>query len=566
MIVFRPAEAEADPRVLLRALATRVSASPSTHASTVEWLIDAGVLESAITDVLSPERDGDHHLALLAGRATIAAADALLASWNGLPLTPAREALACVLLAMQSGRLPPHVTTRVPEGFAFYGLYPETYVEAARCFARERAPRDAVCIGLRSIGAPLSALVASTLRSHGCRVLRRTFRPRGRPWDRRIDLEPALSDRLRARRDAWFLVVDEGPGLSGTSMTATAATIAGLGIPDDRIVFFPSRLPDPAARASLWARERWARHSCYRGSFEDAWIRSGRLARSLDVGSLEDISAGRWRAVVFPDARGRPEVQPQFERRKFLARRGDEWLLAKFVGLGEHGRRKHERARRLADAGFAHPVRGFADGFLVTRFEGRPLAHGRPATNALVEKVAAYLSFLRRELPAMGGTEPGVLGEMARENLEEGLHRPWPHSLGSPGVLGSAEPTELDARMLPHEWVRTREGWRKSDATDHHDDHFFPGCTDIAWDVAAACEEIVGEPSRERELVEAVSRATKDGTLARRVVPFRVAYVAHRLAFAELASRSLEAPEGPAWSARATHYRARLRRAIEGTR
>ena len=47
----------------------------------------------------------------------------------------------------------------------------------------------------------------------------------------------------------------------------------------------------------------------------------------------------------------------------------------------------------------------------------------------------------------------------------------------------------IDGRMLPHEWLETRMAIVKADALDHHDDHFFPGCQDIAWDIAGASVE-----------------------------------------------------------------------------
>jgi hypothetical protein len=51
------------------------------------------------------------------------------------------------------------------------------------------------------------------------------------------------------------------------------------------------------------------------------------------------------------------------------------------------------------------------------------------------------------------------------------------------------ETVEIDGRMLPHEWIETPDGWIKTDAIDHHDDHFFPGCQPIAWDRAGASVE-----------------------------------------------------------------------------
>src|SRR3989304_2691983 len=66
--------------------------------------------------------------------------------------------------------LPARIKTRIPEGYAHYGLFPEVYLAAARKFHEERKPADVVCIGLRSIGASLSSVIAAELESLGSTV------------------------------------------------------------------------------------------------------------------------------------------------------------------------------------------------------------------------------------------------------------------------------------------------------------------------------------------------------------------------------------------------------------
>src|SRR5436190_8727689 len=78
------------------------------------------------------------------------------------------------------------VPIKVPEGFAFYALYPEQYEVAARRWSENRrsSTRTVLVAGIRSIGTTLSAVVAETLRTEGWRVRRVTARPRGHPYDR----------------------------------------------------------------------------------------------------------------------------------------------------------------------------------------------------------------------------------------------------------------------------------------------------------------------------------------------------------------------------------------------
>lgn len=75
-----------------------------------------------------------------------------------------------------------------------------------------------------------------------------------------------------ARRDwadAHFLVVDEGPGLSGSSLCGTAAALTALGVPEARIAFLPSWAPESLPFASADTRTRWPWHRKWLGSFED---------------------------------------------------------------------------------------------------------------------------------------------------------------------------------------------------------------------------------------------------------------------------------------------------------
>ena len=76
-------------------------------------------------------------------------------------------------------------------------------------------------LGVRSIGTSLSAVVAAVLGERGCDVATWTVRPHGHPFDRRLALGPGLAARLSERSDAELLVVDEGPGMSGSTFAAT---------------------------------------------------------------------------------------------------------------------------------------------------------------------------------------------------------------------------------------------------------------------------------------------------------------------------------------------------------
>src|SRR5262245_6828355 len=261
--------------------------------------------------------------------------------------------------------LPDSVAVSAPEGYAYYGLYPETYLMAAAKYFAEMRPRKAVCIGVRSIGTSLSAVVGATLRELGVKVCSYTVRPRGHPFERKLRLAAELEETWRLLGGADFLIVDEGPGLSGSSLACVAQKLSELGVPDDRIILFPSWTPDGSQFLSAAARDRWRKHRKYTASFQKTWIDSGRFTASLPDGELHDLSGGQWRALFYRSEREYPAVQPQHERQKYLWRPAASaqafWL--KFAGLGRYGAAKLARAEELAAAGFGPRPLGLVHGF-----------------------------------------------------------------------------------------------------------------------------------------------------------------------------------------------------------
>jgi hypothetical protein len=110
--------------------------------------------------------------------------------------------------------------------------------------------------------------------------------------------------------------------------------------------------------------------------------------------------------------------------------------------------------------------------------------------------------------------------------------------------------------MLPHEWLRTAVGYRKTDALDHHDDHFYPGPQDIAWDVAGTCFEFGLADGARRGFIARYRRASGDLGIARRLPFFAVAYLAFRLGYATLAADTLgRTADASRFRRRSEHYR-----------
>jgi hypothetical protein len=278
-----------------------------------------------------------------------------------------------------------------------------------------------------------------------------------------------------------------------------------------------------------------------------------------------DLSGGLWRTLLYPDEARWPAAQPQHERRKYL-RRNDPVLL-KFAGLGRYGAAKRALAERLAAGGFAPPVLGIEHGFLKTAFvPGRPLGR-RDLDGAIVATAARYIAFRRAASPVEETLRFDELSGLVENNVRWGLGADW---LGRLGRLQDAAPlfrdvpaVAVDARMLPHEWIRTESGFLKTDGVDHFDDHFFPGPQDIAWDVAGFAVEFGLDSRAADEFAGAVGAALRDPSLPARLPFLTLAYVATRLGYASLAASSLGAtPDGRRQAKLTKRYAWQLRRAV----
>ena len=578
MIVFRDQRASVDPIQILTALRLDVRrlashASPD-HEETVQLLISAGTLEAAVADAIFSSADGTVPIARWLREAGCALGRAVWHTWENRPAAARRwlEQSAATLAYLELQQLPARVEVSVPEGYAYYAVYPEMYVEAARRFYHTHNPKNAVCLGLRSIGTSLSAVVAGTLEELGCAVASFTLRPRGHPFARRPVVTPELAEILQREHEATFLLIDEGPGISGSSLAGTAELLSNLGIADDRIVLFPSWAADGVGLKSDQAREHWARHKQFVVDFDEVWLTSGRLTRTLQPGELREVSGGTWRRDLCARPEDFPAVQPQHERRKYLYQPGApgqaahelSWLT--FLGLeSDKAGSKLRRAQQLAAAGFTPEPTSVMHGFLVSPFiPGSPLRAGEPVDAALLETLASYLAHISRTQATQPSVTDKALLDMVVTNVAGGLGDEWlcrlQTRLSECGASWCERPVALDGRMLPHEWIRTLSGYLKTDAVHHHDDHFFPGCQDIAWDVAGTCLEFNLEPHQRQQLIERYRVLSRDSNITARLPLHAITYLAFRLGYTTLAASTLgQDSDGKRFKEAVLRYRERLR-------
>lgn len=482
------------------------------HGSLVAVLIEAGELLQGLADADcaacgqdAPSPATDAAMALL-----LEIARAVRISWDsGFHAAPPWPGPA--IAALEGLPLPGRITVRRPEGFAYYALYPEAYLLAARPLA---AAAGVQVIGIRSIGGTLSAMVAAALEAPAPV----TLRPVGHPFQRQLSVSDALAARWLSDPACHFAVVDEGPGLSGSSFGCVADFLEDHGVASDRIAFFPSHPNPPGPQASARHRARWNRVRRHVADGDGVLLRPGAeglqgwAAEHLGPAEapLQEISGGAWRGLRFGDEASWPAACPQMERRKFLYRsRGGTWLL-KFIGLGRHGLEQAERAARLHAAGFSPEVAGYCHGFLMERWveDAAPLDPARCDRPALLRHLARYLGFRRRRFPAEAGEGASLsaLWDMARHNAALALGDapaaaldPWKPRL--PALESQVHRVRTDNRLHAWEWlVRPDGSLLKTDAVDHAAAHDLIGCQDIAWDVAGACVELGLDAAERRQL------------------------------------------------------------------
>jgi hypothetical protein len=413
----------------------------------------------------------------------------------------------------------------VQEGFAYYALHPRKVAMLIEELGRgTRLEKRVGVLGIRSIGVTLGAVACAALTLRGTPCQRISVRPSGHPYDRRLEVTARLRQWVEASGDAEFLIVDEGPGISGSSFLAVAEALEACGVANRRIQLIGSRALNPATLRAADASRRWRRYNFH-------VMQSAPLT---PPGAGVDISGGEWRSHFRYPADTMPAVWPPLEPARFLAR--DEQSIFRFEGFGHYGGAVGARAALLADCGYAPRYLGSQCGF-----GEYALVPGRTLTLAdcsreLLERMAGYL--------ALRGTALASHAEQTPE-LQAMLRWNWQNEFGE--ELGSAESqmsTErvaiCDGRMLPHQWLRSEPGvLLKLDAGTHGDNHFFPGPCDIAWDVAGTIVEWELQGNARKHFVGEYTRRSGD-RIAERLHPYLLAYATFRMGWSSMAVAAMQ--------------------------
>jgi hypothetical protein len=528
--VFREGRREVHGPSFLREVldAFQHALSPGVGADQIiSALLLSGELESALADLGSPsvatvEAITDLLADLLVNRASILSEERI------------RE------LNLSHIAVPDHISISPPEGFVYYALHPSDFANLAKQVPEHTKP--VAVIGIRTIGTTLSAVVAAANRQLSRHAERITVRPSGHPYDRVTEFTTEQLGWIKRQisRAAQFQVVDEGPGRSGSSFLSVAEALVEAGVDREQITLMGSRAVQLSDLCARNASERWAQFRFY-SPITQVYER---FKNDFYVGG------GNWRSFFAGSSADWPACWPQMERLKFLS--ADRKRLFKFEGFGRFGEEVLQRANSLADAGFGPAVENAGDGMLsYSVVQGpRPIPNGfsreqsalnheisgeRPATplfhHDLLQRIAHYCAF-RGQAFRTHQTRKSQLREMVEFNLRSEFGDPLNFT---PGLLDTENPVLVDGRMQPYEWILQENGTLlKVDGTTHGDDHFFPGPTDIAWDLAGTIVEWNLDQNATQFFLDSYLRASGDNA-RHRIAAFVLAYLTFRMAYCGMA-------------------------------
>ncbi len=521
--VFRDGKRTVSGRDLLSDMRRRIAACIRDRSGVLDALIQSGELEAALADA------GSAAATTFEG-VTDALAEALC--------TGNLASLGNAAPVFDNLEIPEMLSISPPEGFTYYALHPLDFANVVSRIPED--PKHCAVIGIRSIGTTLSAVVFAALSITGRPASRITVRPSGHPYSRRTEFRPDEMRWVQQNIAAQFLVVDEGPGRSGSTFLSVAEALQRAGVPRENVTLLGSRDPDVTSLCADSVVTRWqafrfvATSPSVNGRFQ-GWTYTG---------------GGHWRNLLIPEGEPWPDSWTQMERLKFISPDGQSFY--KFEGMGPNGAEAHGRAFALADADFGPRASAAEDGFLSYELlRGRRLRR-KDISAALLDHMAEYCAFRHTDF-AVRSLQSSELRDMLQFNVgqEFGVSLSLPEE-----VFWTQHPVIVDGRMQPYEWIATGPGvFIKTDGVDHGDNHFFPGPCDVAWDLAGISVEWDLEDSAVSYLMDRFSQLS-GANLFRNFSFYKLAYCVFRLGFCKMAISTVKgSPEEQRLAAAYLHYR-----------
>jgi adenine/guanine phosphoribosyltransferase-like PRPP-binding protein len=277
-----------------------------------------------------------------------------------------------ICAGINAAELPEELGVNTPEGFAYYSIDPIGYAQKVQALA---GGKSTAIMGIRSAGISLAAVCATA--TQGTRT---TVRPKGHPYNRELVLSQNQLEWIHEalQRYSAFFIVDEGPGLSGSSFLATAEALAAAGVARKNIYLLGNNPCDPDRLVAADAASRWRRFQFHQ------------VPAAAKPEGLRYLKDHDWRSEFIPE-REWPACWRQLTPAIYLTGSGD--ALWKFEGLGTHGELASARAHSLADAGFLPEIVGRERGLIGYRFLPGTHLHRHDLNPEILNHVARYIAF-----------------------------------------------------------------------------------------------------------------------------------------------------------------------------
>lgn len=524
--------------------AMAMPASLARHALIVSLLIRAGMLWQAREDqafrergfdVWPKENDPARALTLECAQRVC---ESVASNGQDMRQTLSSEALRAMSADERVLR------TRIPEGYAFYDLYPEFMIAPAQLLPKG----ESICVvGLRSIGTSLAAMVAAA--SHKTQLV--SLRPTGEPFDRQVSTNDDWKNRLSPFK--CVAIADEGPGLSGSSFAAAGR--AARQAKAKRVIYFPTHSGNPGVAAVPQDRALWLSEEKYvadrqlfqQEKFNRAHWFSDIIGLALRI---TDVSGGRWRAQLNLPPEEWPAADIAQERVKYVLETDSGFYLMKFKGLTPLSDHQFNDASDFAQHGFGLKPIAERHGMMLWPWVRRARPLNRYDKPHVLPLLSAMLGFRARAWRvAKAGSSVHDLWEMARVNLTQTFGadasrwiEPWHSHLDD--IEEASVPIKIDGRLDCHEFIASPHGKIvKTDALDHHAGHDLIGCQDVLWDIAGAAVEWGLKDSEISDLICAISHAANRNIRSEYFEFYRITYCAFRIGLATMAMEALSSTD-----------------------
>lgn len=527
-----------------------------------EVLIAAGQLEQGVHDALIPDAHHavDERVAYMHAL-TRASGRVFYAFLSGDP-TRAEDHLrrlqALARAAPALGGVAGHF--RIPEGFAYYGVFPEQYCQAAQAWSMEHRsdnPPHVLVVGVRSIGTTLAAVVAATLEAMGFPVRSFTVRPVGPPFARELTLAPAA-----VAGDAHALVVDEGPGLSGSSMASVAQALWRAGMQPEQVSFLPSHGGEPGPEASARVREVWQRTRTYvfapnapifGGTTLTQTLAKGITKMGLgEVKQVAEPGSGHWPPT--PSIAGQSPLCSPFARPKYYVSTDYGELLLTFYGLASVegmslAARAVEVLRRRHINQFGPPPLGCVEGFVAVPWLHGTCANPGSAGQVFDDTLARYLVSTRGPILNRSARTASLerLTEIVTVNAERELGLNCSEWFMATRLLQDLPApywaASTDGELGPAYWLRTEAGrWCKLGSPVRGHDPTAPGVQPILWDVAGAIVDWPLSPQDVAVLLHRLEQQLGARAPRRAIDVYLCAFLAYRVGWHHVCSQATPTP------------------------